>query len=443
MIIRFSCLPSCYGHISLRRTRRCFPLPHISALARVKQEGGFDALEGWAAKEISQELELTSVEELLSSVSPSATPREPTKLVFDHLRLNVMRMTQHGAGDTVRSSATSVRSLARSTHSTVSRVTTATNPRRTITAGLRPDSKLTPSQSTTSSARSSIADADDAKSPTIQLPTPKPSLSPIGARRTISNSSSTSDASTRPKSVAASLKSTRSQASTIRKTIAGPSTLRLPGTMSRPSSTLSSRSDASTTFETAKSDMTPSSAGLKSRTTSVSPAEPSKLSPNAKRSPSTTTVRSTVSSPSVAAGGLLAHAIGYSFIEVVHPDKNERPATFCKERREFGHDQRQNQGLGDIGLDYLSAVNYRVREDGRYTLAYLGAFIYPFHAYLSLEQLTLSPDSDGPVFKIINKRSTNRPPTVHQLSTNAFELDAMMFSMHTVVNTRYPLGFEA
>ncbi|KAI0915857.1 hypothetical protein AcV5_003350 [Taiwanofungus camphoratus] len=238
----------------------------------VKQEGGFDALEGWAVKEISHEIEV-SVEDLFGSVSTSSTPRgggtkgsHPSVIKADEndtasmhsLRTGVLsRNTTKQNGDTVKSSAASARSVARSSYSTVSRASTATASRRLAPpSGHRPDSKLTPGHSSSvSSAQSSVVESAGITSHASS----KPSLSTIAARRNVSSSASGHDGTSRPRSTAVSVKSAHSQASTIRKTSAGPSTLRPPSGLSRPPSTLSSTSDVSTAFETAKSDIPPSS----------------------------------------------------------------------------------------------------------------------------------------------------------------------------------------
>ncbi|KAH9918771.1 hypothetical protein B0H21DRAFT_768556 [Amylocystis lapponica] len=215
----------------------------------VKQENGFDGLDPWAAQELAQEIEVEP-EDLYNHTAQMGTPRGGTTkgglrssargddndtASMHSLRTGVLSRNNKN-GDTLKSSASSVRSIARSTFSTTSRTSVATTARRVV-HGQRPDSKLTPGHSLTiSSAHSSVVESEGAKSPG---PTPKPSLSPSTA----------------------SVRSTHSQASTIRKSTAGPSTLRPPSSLSRPSSTMSTSSDVSTAFETAKSELTPSSAG--------------------------------------------------------------------------------------------------------------------------------------------------------------------------------------
>lgn len=166
----------------------------------------------------------------------------------------VARNNTRAADDNLRSSAASVRSIARSTHSAVSRVTIAS--RKTInTSNGRPDSKLTPGlpgKVGTMSVRS-LASTNEESTST--------SFSTRSTRRPVSSTPIANDAHIRVRSSVASLKSNRSQASTVRKAVAGPSTLRPPSSLSRPASNMSSTSDNSTTFETAKSDLTPTSAG--------------------------------------------------------------------------------------------------------------------------------------------------------------------------------------
>ncbi|KAI0816056.1 hypothetical protein BC628DRAFT_1151658 [Trametes gibbosa] len=325
----------------------------------IKQDDGFASLESWAAKEIANELELKDEFELMLPTTPSSSTARGGKLTVRNGPVSKtedsdtvsMHSTRSGAPsrrtvEVVKTSAASVRSVARSTHSTTSRVTTTTISRRVplSPSSLRPDSKLTPAHSTPSpSLRGSIADSSRARSPLSPSPSPLPrnSVSTASVRKTSTPSlHSTTERFPRPKSVAASVKSTRSTTSTIRKGIAGPSTLRPPSTTSRPPSTLSnsSTSENSTAFETARSELTPSSVGrtrrgsaassvsavsvrttgtstprtprrppsVTSRTTSSvsnrTPATPTggKISPVARRTVSNASVRSTISTKSTA-----------------------------------------------------------------------------------------------------------------------------------------------
>ncbi|OSC97361.1 hypothetical protein PYCCODRAFT_1481331 [Trametes coccinea BRFM310] len=339
----------------------------------IRQEDGFAGLAPWAAQEIASELELKDESELFMPVTPSATSRggrlivrngpvskaEESDTVSVHSSMSAVPSRR--AADAPKSSSASVRSVARSTHSTATRVTTTTISRRPpLSPGsLRPDSKLTPAHSTpTPSMRGSVADRERAKSPLSPSPgstARNTSMSTASVRKSTTpslHSNADRDRVPRPKSVAASVKSvaasvrsTRSTTSTIRKGVAGPSTLRPPSATSRPSSTLStsSMSENSTAFETARSELTPSSVGrsrrgsaasshstvsvrttgtstprtprrppsVASKTTSSvsrrpppspspSAAEPPKPVPVAKRTVSTASVRSTISTKSTA-----------------------------------------------------------------------------------------------------------------------------------------------
>ncbi|KAH9886001.1 hypothetical protein C8Q73DRAFT_289192 [Cubamyces lactineus] len=325
----------------------------------IKQDDGFAGLAPWAAQEIASELELKDESELYMRATPTSTSRggrltvrngpvskaEESDTVSVHSTLSAAPSRR--PEDKPKSSAASVRSVARSTHSTATRVTTTTISRRVpLSPGsLRPDSKLTPAHSTPSpSVRGSVVDGERAKSPlspnasSVQ----RSSMSTASVRQSTTPSlHSNTEKFPRPKSVAASVKSTRSTTSTIRKTAAGPSTLRPPPSPSRPASTLStsSTSENSTAFETARSELTPSSVGrtrrgsaassvstvsvrttgtstprtpkrppsAASKTTSSvsrrppsSPADLAKTTPMAKRTVSTTSVRSTISTKSTA-----------------------------------------------------------------------------------------------------------------------------------------------
>lgn len=278
----------------------------------IKQDDGFAGLEPWAAKEIANgesrpylvtriltrfrqlpELELPNEQELLMPASPSSTARGGKLTVrngpvskiedaSDTVSLHSMRSVAKsvtGRDVAVRSSAASVRSVARSTHSTTSRVTTTTISRRVplSPSSLRPDSKLTPSHTTPSSSRASLADTDRAKSPLSPSPSPIPrsSLSTASVRKSTASvhSTATTDRPPRPKSVAASIKSTRSTASTIRRGVAGPgpSTLRSVSGSSRASTLSTATTSAnSTAFETARSELTPSSVGRTRKSSAAS-----------------------------------------------------------------------------------------------------------------------------------------------------------------------------
>ncbi|KAI8969757.1 hypothetical protein BD414DRAFT_255022 [Trametes punicea] len=359
----------------------------------IRQEDGFAGLAPWAAQEIASELELKDESELFMPMTPSATSRggkltvrngpisnaEASDAVSLHSTLSVVPSGH--PGDRPKSSAASVRSVARSTHSTATRVTTTTISRRTpLSPGnLRPDSKLTPAHSTpTPSVRGSVADGQRAKSPLSpsSASMTRNSTSTAGVRKSITPSLQSSvDRVPRPKSVAASVKSTRSTSSTIRKVAAGPSTLRPPPPNSRPASTLSasSTSENSTAFETARSELTPSSVGrtrrgsaassvstvsvrttgtstprtprrppsVASKTTSSvsrrvppSPAESMKPSPMTKRTASTASVRSTISTKSTATRTSIARTPSGT-----PPSKPSTPAKVGEKPLPLEHDE--------------------------------------------------------------------------------------------------------
>ncbi|PCH39473.1 hypothetical protein WOLCODRAFT_167980 [Wolfiporia cocos MD-104 SS10] len=327
----------------------------------VKQENGFDGLEGWAAKEIAHELELTW-EDLYSPVPQSATPRsggatrsglrpsiakgDDSETVSMHsLRTGVMSRGSNKAGtEHTRPSTASVRSLARSTHSTLTRASTTASRRTNAQSSHRPDSKLTPAHSVgTPSLRTGVTESLAIKPP--PSPTARSSLSATPPRRTVTSSLSPTISERTSSRIRSSAPSVKSQASTVRKSAAGPSSLRSPSSLSRPASNLSSSgaSDGSTAFETARSDVTPSNAARSRRgstassvsTVSVrtngtstprqprsrptapsitsrastatsrrpppSPVDRARLSPLSKRTMSTSSIRSTTStsSPSV------------------------------------------------------------------------------------------------------------------------------------------------
>ncbi|KAH8073810.1 hypothetical protein BXZ70DRAFT_1068977 [Cristinia sonorae] len=314
----------------------------------VKQEGGFDALDGWALKEISHEIEVP-IEDLFGPPPAAPTPTvkagTPTRpaarstilKVEDNdtgsmhsLRASVISRNTSRPTEVVRSSAASVKSTA------TARTATSRTPTLSVTSP-RPDSKLTPSS--LSSSRVSVASVAESSKTT-------PSHISGTGRRTPSSALSTSEVSTRPKSLAPSVKSVQSRASTLRKTIAGPSTLRPVSAASRVSTAstmLSTTSDGgSSTFATAKSEIPPSSAprsrrlssasthsttsvkttatstprvvrsrppssigskpspSVKNKKSPTTPSDGTKLSPTIRKTPSSTSLRSTASAASTA-----------------------------------------------------------------------------------------------------------------------------------------------
>ncbi|KAG1771354.1 hypothetical protein EV702DRAFT_1188816 [Suillus placidus] len=154
-----------------------------------RQQGGFDGLEGWAIKEISQELEV-SVEDLISPAQPS------------HLRRTAFRKSS-AAGD-ADSDTISVHSL-RAPHKHAREATTTSS-----AASVRTIGRSSPRNATTPKPNDSITSIMQRKTPSPR--TGNPALSKI---------ITSYPPSSKPKSIAPS------------------STLRIPST-SRPNSSLSS-----------------------------------------------------------------------------------------------------------------------------------------------------------------------------------------------------------
>ncbi|TCD60035.1 hypothetical protein EIP91_010856 [Steccherinum ochraceum] len=294
----------------------------------VKQEGGFDNLDGWALKEISHEIEVP-LEDLFSPPPAAPTPKL-TASVRPGGRSTILKADDNETGsmhsvrpsipsrnpsrpsELVRSSGASVRSTT-TVKTTISKAPTLSAP-----TSPRPDSKFTPHFSM-SSSRTSVAESARSTGPHASGPT----------RRIPSNTLSTGD-SPRPRSLAPSVKSTQSRTSTLRKTVAGPSTLRPVSSASRPSSTLSSTSDGgSSAFATAKVgntakfsttisasvfcidsfhceredyrniDTARATPTVKGKRNPSTPPDPSKLaSPSIRKTSSTTSLRSTASATS-------------------------------------------------------------------------------------------------------------------------------------------------
>ncbi|KAF9218824.1 hypothetical protein BS17DRAFT_719536 [Gyrodon lividus] len=145
----------------------------------IRQEGGFDSLEGWSVKEISQEIEVP-VEDLLSPapshtlrnphlsrafrpslIRPSATDVDSDTLSVHSLRASVLSRSvpasassKHVHGRELTSSGASIRSVARST-ATLTPGSGSGRARNQSTASrssdVRPDSKLTPDSTSVTS----------------------------------------------------------------------------------------------------------------------------------------------------------------------------------------------------------------------------------------------------------------------------------------------------
>jgi hypothetical protein len=220
-----------------------------------RQQGGFDGLEGWAIKEISQELEV-SVEDLISPAQPSHLRRtafrkssatgdaDSDTLSVHSLRASVLSRNinsphKHAREATITSSAASVRTIGRSSPRNV------TTPKPN---DVRPDSKLTPDSQSITSVRSSTTEkAMQRKTPSLRTGNVSPT--PNGTKPALSKIITSCSPSPKPKSITPSV---RSRISTVRSS-ARESTLRIPS-VPRPNSGLSSAiSDA--TFRTAHSEM--------------------------------------------------------------------------------------------------------------------------------------------------------------------------------------------
>ncbi|KAH7886811.1 hypothetical protein F5I97DRAFT_1808109 [Phlebopus sp. FC_14] len=297
----------------------------------IRQEGGFDALEGWAVKEISQEIEVP-LEDLLSPPSHPTHHRatnphlsralrpslirgggdaDSDSLSVHSLRASVLSRSvpskghgHHGREPT--SSGASVRSIARSTVTLTPsspaapraagegghrvRERNASTISRMTTSDIRPDSKLTPDSA---SVVGGVMDKAKGHKKTLSLSSPtnghshtRPTLSRIVTSSTSSmRSTSTTGTSTskhptpsvrprlstataRSSTTSSSYHSTHQSTNHHHHTGNGLSTLRIPS--SRPTSSLSSATSEST-FRTAQSELTPTptSAGARSRKTST------------------------------------------------------------------------------------------------------------------------------------------------------------------------------
>jgi len=241
----------------------------------IRMEGGFENLDPWALKEMSHELEL-SPDDLISPTNVSMYRGSPARngvrstkhleaddTASQHsLRANLLNrnLAKHHTPTSPRepliSSGSSIRSVARSTHSTTSKISdmsTSQHRRPLNNLGPRPDSKLTPSSDTAprslsrTSSTSIIGEEVEDKSHTD-------SSTPVAKRRRPAPESSPMS---RPKSPSGSVASVRSHASTVRKHTQSTPTpsLRPSGVTPRPTSSVSQRSDASSTFKSTRSEL--------------------------------------------------------------------------------------------------------------------------------------------------------------------------------------------
>ncbi|SJL11404.1 uncharacterized protein ARMOST_14807 [Armillaria ostoyae] len=293
----------------------------------VRNEGGFEDIEGWAIKEISDNIEIPVDDLLKPALNGGAknTPRaslSPPKDADKDSDMQSMRVSVLSRNLPARSNASitpSVRSVrtAASRFSVASNSTSASSPRRKVTDP-RPDSKLTPPKPSSPTPTPSLnepAEETEART-TPSAPLPKKIVGPssVSSRRSVA---STSSSLSRPKSTAsiASVRTVRSQASTVRKSTPA-SSLRPPLSIvsSRPSSRVSTVSTnttndgASTAYKTATSrsrksstasNLSTSSVRTTKSTTSLASKSPSTRSPVVKKAPSITpSIRSTTSTTS-------------------------------------------------------------------------------------------------------------------------------------------------
>ena len=200
-----------------------------------------------------------SIDELLNPEMPEHSPHKSMiinrRTVFEEPDSGSMHSVRTGTAkgrvsqlqdspkrERVASSAGSVHSVARSTLSTASRMTTNGTPRnKVLNSTSRPDSKLTPGSSSILSTRSSVLSTDQVNR--------RPPVDGRTARSNVSRSPADR--------VKSSADSVRSRASTLRKVQTPPNAktkaprLSPTTTVSRPQSRVSVASDASSTFKTA------------------------------------------------------------------------------------------------------------------------------------------------------------------------------------------------
>ncbi|KAG7448416.1 uncharacterized protein BT62DRAFT_964788 [Guyanagaster necrorhizus] len=295
----------------------------------VRNEGGFEGLEGWAIKEISDSIEI-SVDDLVKPAFNGAakngfrasvnSPKDADKdSDMQSMRVSILsRNLPTRSNASITPSVRSVRTTA-SRFSVASTSTSVSSPRRKVTDP-RPDSKLTPPKSSSPTPTPSLnepAEETEART-TPSAPLPKKIVGPssVSSRRSLV---STSSSLSRPKSTAsvASVRTVRSHASTVRKSTPV-SSLRPPFSIasSRPSSRVSTASTsttndgASTAYKTATSrsrksstasNLSTSSVRTTKSTASMISKSPSARSPVIKKAPSIApSIRSTTSTTSTA-----------------------------------------------------------------------------------------------------------------------------------------------
>ncbi|KAF4586604.1 hypothetical protein EYR40_010616 [Pleurotus pulmonarius] len=280
----------------------------------IRQDGGFDQLEGWAVKEIADELDV-AVDDLNAPAQRHTVYRNSLRPKLDQesdtgsmhsMRVSVLNKAttpKRGTASTLRepiSSGASVRSMARSTVSKAS-VDVNSTIRRKV-SDPRPDSKLTPPTEnvlSVSPPQSDSGDLDDQpseQSTTPSTPLPKTLVRPLSAasRRSILFRTTTSDL--KPKSSVSSIRTRTSTVASTRSS-AGPSNLRPV----RPTSSLSSAtSDGSGTFKTANTAISRSRRTSNASTISVKTTASTTTSPRSRRTSVASTVSTISTTPSKA-----------------------------------------------------------------------------------------------------------------------------------------------
>ncbi|KAJ8453776.1 hypothetical protein ONZ45_g19576 [Pleurotus djamor] len=297
----------------------------------IRQEGGFDQLDGWALKEIADELDV--------AVDDLNTPAQRNTMLRHSMRPKLEQESDTGSMHSLRasvlngksptttkrttpsvhrgpsSSAASVRSVARST---VSRLTVDPNATvRPKKIDPRPDSKLTPPNediippSTPRTPRTDITvseDGDDNMSDSSVSMAPGPvaktlvrPLSPMSRRSVLSRTNVNSDL--RPKSSASSIRTRTSTVASSRAS-AGPSNLRPARPTSSLSTATTTASDGSGTFKTANTAVSVSSRSRRTSnastlsTVSVKTTGSTATSPRSRRTSVASTVSTVSTTPS-------------------------------------------------------------------------------------------------------------------------------------------------
>ncbi|KZT43568.1 hypothetical protein SISSUDRAFT_997224 [Sistotremastrum suecicum HHB10207 ss-3] len=299
----------------------------------VRQESGFNNLENWCLTEISHEIDVP-VEDLLNHPL-TVVNRTP------ETRANARLKAEKADADAETASVTSLRAsvlnrnLAKANRNTVVTVSSIARD-RVLSSGssVRSVARSTASVSTT---RESV------KSPRTPVPQAKPSPTKTSIRSTTPSIQSENIRESRPKSVASSVTSVRSRAPTVRKdaqpivrpplpkeTDSGTATPRASTVIragpSRPMSTASTKSDATSIFKTARSEVSTNTLSVpRSRRGSVSSnASNASVKKNTLGVPSEPRTRRISNSSTVSASS--SSAVGAGAKRVVKPVSPVNPA---------------------------------------------------------------------------------------------------------------------